>query len=73
LLTGRPVVSGSDVFGIIQEKRAFALPNAAEIGPGITPEMYVFLARGLEVHPEKRIVDLSRTAEWARPVEWPVD
>jgi CRP-like cAMP-binding protein len=73
LLTGRPVVSASDVFGIIQEKRAFLLPKAAEIGSGVTPEMYVFLAQGLEAHPEKRTVDLSRMAEWARPIEWPAD
>lgn len=73
MLTGRPVVTGSDVFDVIQEKRAFVLPRAAEIGPGITPEMYMFLAQGLEVHPERRTVDLGRVAQWARPIEWPVD
>jgi hypothetical protein len=73
LLTGRPLISASDVFGIIQEKLAFELPRAADIGPGITPEMYMFLVRGLEVQPEKRTVDLTRVAEWAGPIEWPAD
>src|SRR5262249_15146559 len=73
LLTGRPVVSASDVFGIIQEKRAFVLPRAAEIGPRITPEMYGCLARGLEPDPKKRPVDRSRASESARPIECSVD
>ena len=73
LLTGQPVVKASDLFGIIGEKHSFVLPEPHQIGPGITTDLRTFLAHGLETQPEKRTVDLSRVAQWAGPIEWPVD
>jgi eukaryotic-like serine/threonine-protein kinase len=73
LLTGRPVVTASDLFGIIGAKHSFVLPEPHLIGPGITTDMRTFLAHGLETQPEKRTVDLRRVAQWAGPIEWPVD
>jgi hypothetical protein len=35
--------------------------------------MRTFLAQGLEMQPEKRTIDLGRVAQWAGPIEWPVD
>jgi eukaryotic-like serine/threonine-protein kinase len=71
LLSGRPVSTTSDVFGIIWEKQTFALPQPGQIGPGISTDMHTFLAQGLAVQPEQRSVDLRRVAQWAGPIEWP--
>jgi CRP-like cAMP-binding protein len=73
LLTGRPVVTSSDLFAMIQEKHAFVLPSRHDIGPGVTTAMHAFLAHGLEARPGKRAVDLHQVARWAGPVELPVD
>jgi CRP-like cAMP-binding protein len=67
-LAGRPIVEASDLFGIVEEKLGFILPPPREIGRGISEEMHTFLARGLEIDPDKRVVDLEALARWAAPV-----
>ncbi len=68
-LSGRPVVEASDLLGIVKEKLQFVVPQAKEIGRGVTSEMHGFLSRGLDHRPEKRTVDLDRLATWAGAVD----
>ena len=42
-LSGRPVITSSNVFDIIREQAQFTLPPREEIGRGISPEMHEVL------------------------------
>lgn len=67
-LTGRPVVSASDVFGIVRELLHFSLPPRENIGRGVSTEMHDLLACGLDHSPDRRTLDLARISAWAGPI-----
>jgi CRP-like cAMP-binding protein len=67
-LSGRRVIEAADLPGIIQEKLRFVVPPRESIGRGVTIEMHELLVRGLDCHPENRMIDLRRLADWAGPV-----
>ena len=68
-LSGRPVITSSNVFDIIREHARFTLPPREEIGRGISPEMHEVLLRGLAQSPDDRTLDLDKLASWAAPVD----
>jgi serine/threonine-protein kinase len=68
-LSGRPVITSSNVFDIMREHAQFTLPPREEIGRGISPEMHEVLLRGLAQSPDGRTLDLDKLASWAAPVD----
>ena len=68
-LSGRPVVEASESLRVFEEKLGFIPPRPEEIGRGITKELHIFLAQGLNRYPEKRTVDMEVLASWAGPVK----
>jgi hypothetical protein len=68
-LTGRPVVSSSDVFDVVRELAEFVLPRREDIGTGVSQEMYEVLLHGLEHDPDRRSLDLEELSTWAGPLD----
>jgi tRNA A-37 threonylcarbamoyl transferase component Bud32 len=67
-LSGRPVISSSELFDIVREHERFVLPPDGEIAQGLSTEMYDMLRSGLEHDPDKRSLDLAGLAAWATPL-----
>jgi len=69
VLTGRPVITASNVFDIVREHALFALPARGDIGGGVSQELYEVLLHGLEPDPDKRSLDFDRLVTWAAPLD----
>jgi CRP-like cAMP-binding protein len=67
-LSGRPVATGRDFMSVVRSHAQFVLPEASQIGEGVSAEMHAVLATGLQHDPERRTMDLERLAEWAAPI-----
>ena len=69
VLTGRPVITASNVFGIVREHEHFVLPARGDIGEGVSQELHEVLLRGLEPDPDKRSLDFETLVTWAAPLD----
>ena len=67
LLDGRPLFSGTNVFELMQQKMTIRVKPRAQIGDGISEEMFEFLDRSLRAHPDERPASLVNLVPWAAP------
>jgi len=71
LLTGRHLFNAKNLFGLVQEKAELHLPPAADIGDGVSDELYDFMSRALRVNPDERPDTLSALVPWAATCDPP--
>lgn len=71
LLTGHHLFGARSVQELVQEKLTKQLPPAAEIGDGISEELYAFLRYALRVTPDERPPSVAPLARWAAPCDPP--
>ena len=72
LLTGRHLFEATNFFELMQEKLMKQLPPAAEIGDGISAELYEFLHGALRANPHERPSSTPLVA-WAARCDPPPD
>ena len=65
LLTGKRLFGGGDILQLMQQKLTTKVPAAAEIGGGVSADLYDFLARALSVDPADRPASLEPLMVWA--------
>lgn len=65
LLTGRRLFTARSASELVQQKRTLQLPRAAEIGDGISEELYGFLESALRVSPDDRPASAASLLPWA--------
>ncbi len=65
LLTGQRLFSSTNLFELIQEKVTKRLPPSAEIGEGVSPELYGFLEAALHVNANDRPSSTTHLVKWA--------
>jgi serine/threonine protein kinase len=65
LLTGRHLFGSTNFFELAQEKLTKRLPPAAEIGEGVSTELYEFLQGALRVRPDERPPSTAPLVQWA--------
>ena len=65
LLTGRHLFNATSLFELAQQKLTLQLPPAAEIGEGISTELYAFLQGALRVKPDERPASAAPLVGWA--------
>jgi hypothetical protein len=73
LLTGHHLFWATNLFELVQQKVSTRLPPAAEIGDGISPELYEFLEGALRVNPDERPFSTAALVRWAARCEPPPD
>lgn len=71
LLTGRHLFDASSNLELLQKKLGMPLPPAADIGEGLSAELYDFLQRAVRVNPDERPSSLASLVEWAAPCQPP--
>lgn len=71
LLSGTRLFAATDLFAIIQEKASRRLPPAAEIGDGVSEELYEFLQGALQLNPDDRPPSAAPLVTWAAPCDPP--
>ncbi len=71
LLTGHHLFDATSYFELVQKKLTTELPPAAEIGEGISPDLYEFLKGALRVKPDQRPASVAPLVAWAAPCEPP--
>jgi len=71
LLTGRHLFGGTNFFDLVQEKLTMRLPPAAEIGDGVSTELYEFLQSALRVKPDERPASVAPLVAWATKCDPP--
>jgi hypothetical protein len=71
LLSGSSLFAATDLLGLMQEKSGLRLPPAAEIGNGVSEELYDFMTRALSVDPDARPPSVEALVGWAAPCEPP--
>ncbi|GAB4140331.1 MAG: hypothetical protein Tsb009_09650 [Planctomycetaceae bacterium] len=69
LLTGEPMHSGKDPISLMRQQLEWTLPEPAKLGRDISEELYQFLQVSLAKEPDKRAVNLSNIAAWAKPFD----
>jgi hypothetical protein len=65
LLTGRHLFKAKKLYELADEKQALQLPPAAEIGGGISADLYEFLRDALRVNPDERPASAAAFVGWA--------
>jgi serine/threonine-protein kinase len=65
LLTGHHLFNAKSVFELVQERLTLQLPPAAEIGEGISADLYSFLQSALRVKPDERPPSAAPLVAWA--------
>ncbi len=65
LLTGRTLFQAKSVPQLAQDKLTLTLPPAAEIGAGVSADLYEFLQRALRVNPDERPNSAAPFLGWA--------
>jgi serine/threonine protein kinase len=65
LLTGRTLFPKKDLFDLMQDKFTARLPPAADIGSGVSAELYDFMQAAVRPNPDDRPGSLAMLAEWA--------
>lgn len=65
LLTGHSLFRATSVFELAQEKLTMQLPPAAEIGEGISADLYAFLQGALRVKTDERPPSAAQLVPWA--------
>lgn len=71
LLTGHHLFRAPSLLELAQQKQTMSLPPAAEIGDGISAELFEFLHSALQVMPGKRPGSLAPLLAWAAPCDPP--
>ena len=69
LLTGRQLFGATNLFELVQEKLTMGLPSAAEIGEGVSAELYEFLQGALRANPNERPPSTAPLLKWAGPCD----
>ena len=62
MLTGEPLFGAGDFLSILDRQRAWSLPPADAIRPGLSQDLYRILQESLADRPEERTLDLRRLA-----------
>jgi serine/threonine-protein kinase len=65
LLAGHHLFRASSVLELVQEKLSLQLPAAAEIGGGISTELYAFIQAALRVNPGERPESVTPLVAWS--------
>jgi serine/threonine protein kinase len=71
LLAGHRLFKAPSLFELAQEKLTMQLPLAAEIGEGISGELYEFLQGALRAKPDERPASVAPLIGWAAPCDPP--
>jgi eukaryotic-like serine/threonine-protein kinase len=65
LLTGHRLFRATSVFELARQKLTLQLPAAADIGEGISADLYAFLQGALRVRPDERPASAASLLPWA--------
>ena len=71
LLTGQHLFRSAAGADLMEEKLNLRLPGAAEIGGGVSVELYAFLQSALSADPDDRPSSAAPLLDWAAPCEPP--
>ena len=64
LVAGKAFFEGSTTRGLLHDKLTRRVPQAHEIGPGVSPELRELLVQGFQNEPEKRLGSLAAFTAW---------
>jgi hypothetical protein len=67
LLTGTHLFRAKSIRELTGQKLTLQPPPAAEIGDGISDELYAFLQEALRVNPDERPASVAALVKWAAP------
>ena len=65
LLTGHHLFRATTIFELVQEKLTAQLPPAAEVGEGVSTDLYEFMQGALRVKPDERPASARPLVAWA--------
>lgn len=65
LVAGKPLFEGRTTRGLLQDKLTRRVPEARDVGPGISRELHELLVQGLRNEPELRLSSLDAIAAWS--------
>jgi serine/threonine protein kinase len=65
LVVGKPFFEGRTTRGLLNDKLTRRAPPPEAIGPGVSPELYELITRGLQSDPENRLSSLAPFAAWS--------